>query len=395
MKKELNKYLYKEEDIFEIPAGLPNFKVKKRIVLLISLSLFILLSFISLISSESVGNLINNIFLSALVSLIPYFLFVSYYDKYLSKLEDKYLVFLNDLYETITSGLDFIKALDILSKKNYEELTPYIQKLNIWISWNVPFPKAFSKFSNLLKDSKFISKANTILLEGYNTGGDLKNILKHLSSELYTLKKLEKEKRSALLGQAFTMFFIFLILVVVVLVLKGVLIPILSQMKLSGNSAKIEVGYFKSLFGALLLTQSIIIGLIVGVILDGKIKSGLKYSSILFGIGLMIYLFIIKPTSISVSTLVYINNVNPGDPITLSTTISIDGKPYEGPFHIVLESNDGEIIKKYKEIMQSGIWEGDVRVPKDYSGDYLNVYSEVEYLGNKYKSKKNIVYIYQ
>ena len=357
--------------------------------------LFIFLSLISLVTSDSINSLINNIFLSALVSSTPYFLFISYYDRYLNKLEDRYLNFLSDLYETITGGLDFIKALDILSKKNYEELTPYIQKLNIWISWNIPFPKAFSKFAYLLKDSKLISKANTILLEGYNTGGDLKNILKYLSNELYTLKKLEKEKRSALLGQAFTMFFIFLILVVVTLVLKGVLIPILSQMKLSGNTAKIEVGYFKSLFGGLLLTQSIIIGLIVGVILDGKIKSGLKYSSILFTISLTIYLFIIKPTSISLNTLVYVNNVNPGDPITLSTTVSIDGKPYEGPFYIILESNDGNMVKEYKQTMQNGVWEGDVKIPTTYKGDFLYIYSEIDYLGSKYKSKKNVVYIYQ
>ncbi len=395
MKKLIKKHIEKESDIFEIPVGIPNFKIKKRIIILICLGLFLILTLLSILKSKNISTLITNLFFSFLVSTIPYLLYLSYYDRYLGKLEEKYLSFISDLYESLTSGLDFIKSLDILSKKNYGELTPYIKKLNVWISWNIPFPTAFKKFSDLLKDSKFILKANTILLEGYNIGGDLKNILKCLVDELYTIKRLEKEKKSALLGQAFTMFFIFLILVVVILVLKGVLIPILSQMNLSKASGSIKVAYFKTLFGSLLLTQAVIIGLIVGVILDGKLKSGLKYSSILFGIGLFVYLFIIKPTSININVLVYINKVNPGDPFSLSCTVSIDGRPYEGPFYIILEDKKGNIIKKEKKVMSGGSWEGSIKTPFSYSYDIMYVYAQIDYLGNYYKSNKQTIFVYQ
>jgi flagellar protein FlaJ len=370
-----------------------NFKREKIKGLLFSLFLLPLAFIFAIISSEgTLSSFFSNLFVGLILALTPYFWSVIKLNNIISKMEEEYLLFLRDLYSNSSSGLSLNQAISILSEKDYGHLTPYIKKLDVWISWAVPFPKAFNKFTELLGHSNFIKKANNIILESYRIGGDILGILKTLSENLYLIKKLEEEKRSALMGQAFTMGFIFFILVVVLMILKGVLIPILAQIKISGSlkvSGEItKASFFKSLFASIIYIQAIVVGLMIGIILNGTFKAGMKYALIFFIVGFLTNTFFISTASVKLDLLVYTDFANPGDPVDFSLTAYVDGKPYTGPIYLIIKDSDGKELVKQKFPMTSGVLDSSIKIPENVKGEYVTLYAKLIYDGKEYKSNE-------
>jgi len=373
-----------------------DFKKEKLKGLLVSL-FFLPLAFIFAIffSKNTLVSFFGNLIVGLILALTPFFISIIRLNSIISKIEEEYLLFLRDLYSNSSSGLSLNQSVSILSNKDYSYLTPYIKKLNVWISWAIPFPKAFNKFTNLLNQSEFIKKANNIILESYRIGGDILSILKTLSEDLYIIRKLEEEKKAALMGQAFTMGFIFFILVVVLMILKGVLIPILAQIKMAGAlkvSGEItKASFFKSLFASIIYVQSIIVGLMIGIILNGTFKAGMKYALAFFIVGFLTNTFFISSSSVKLDLLLYTQYANPGDPVDFSLTIYVDGKPYSGSATVILEDKDGNIIKKQNYPITNGVLDTNIELPEDIKGEYVSLYAKIIYDGKEYKSNKAIV----
>ena len=370
-----------------------DFKKKKLKGLLLSL-FFLPLAFLFAIfyNKGTLGSFFGSLFVGFVLAFTPYFLSIIKLNTIISKIEEEYLLFLRDLYSNSSSGLSLNQAISILANKDYSYLTPYIKKLNVWISWAVPFPRAFNRFTELLNQSDFIRKANNIILESYKIGGDILNILKTLSEDLYLIRKLEDEKRSALMGQAFTMGFIFFILVVVLMILKGVLIPILAQIKMAGAikvSGEItQASFFKSLFASIIYVQAIIVGLMIGIILNGTFKSGMKYALVFFIIGFLTNMFFISTSSVKLDLLTYSQFANPGDPVGFSLSVYVDGKPYSGSANLIIEDENKNVIKKDKYIVQNGIIDSSIKLPENVRGSYVILYAMILYEGKEYKSNK-------
>jgi len=370
-----------------------DFKKKKLKGLLLSL-FFLPLAFLFAIfyNKGTLGSFFGSLFVGFVLAFTPYFLSIIKLNTIISKIEEEYLLFLRDLYSNSSSGLSLNQAISILANKDYSYLTPYIKKLNVWISWAVPFPRAFNRFTELLNQSDFIRKANNIILESYKIGGDILNILKTLSEDLYLIRKLEDEKRSALMGQAFTMGFIFFILVVVLMILKGVLIPILAQIKMAGAikvSGEItQASFFKSLFASIIYVQAIIVGLMIGIILNGTFKSGMKYALVFFIIGFLTNMFFISTSSVKLDLLTYSQFANPGDPVGFSLSVYVDGKPYSGTANLIIEDENKNVIKKDKYIVQNGIIDSSIKLPENVRGSYVILYAMILYEGKEYKSNK-------
>ncbi|MEO2154758.1 MAG: type II secretion system F family protein [Nanoarchaeota archaeon] len=352
----------------------------------------------TILNSRTLVEFIGNFVISLILAFIPYFIALIKINSIISNWNKYYLVFLRELYSNASSGLSLIQAVDILSKKDYKLLTPYIKKLNAWLSWSVPFPKAFQRFTELLKESYFVQKANGIILESYKIGGDIISILKTLSDSLYTIKKLDEERRSSLMGQAFTMGFIFLILIVVVLILKSVLIPILSQIKMSGmikTSGEItKSSFFKNLFASLLYIQAIIIGLMIGVILNGTYNSGMKFAIAFFTIAFIVNVFFILPVDIKLDLMVFTKFANPGDPVKFSLNAYIDGKPYSGNSYLVLETINGQKVLEKKYPVKNGLLDSEIILPSNLKED-VNLYAYIIYDGKKYYSNKAEIIIFK
>ncbi len=351
------------------------------------------------IKSHTLIDFVGNLVVSLVIAFTPYFIALVRINSIISNWENYYIVFLRELYSNASSGLSLIQAIDILSKKDYKLLTPYIRKLNVWLSWAVPFPKAFKKFTELLKESYFVQKANGIILEAYQIGGDITSILKTLSDDLYLIKKLDQEKRSSLMGQAFTMGFIFFILVVVVIILKSVLIPILSQIKMSGmvkiGGEITRASFFKNLFASLLYIQALVIGLMIGIVLNGTYQSGLKYGIGFFIIAFLVNIFIILPASVNIDLLTYSNFANPGDPVKFSLTVYTDGKPYSGDMYMILSTPDETKLVEQKYYVRNGLLDSEIRIPTNVKSNEVYLYAKLVYGGKEYYSPKRTITLFR
>lgn len=272
---------------------------------------------------NDIGVFGNFIILSVLVVIIPRVLKSYFYFQRIKKMEETFPMFLRDIAEWQKSGLTLQEALKNASKTDYGKLTEEIKKINIQLSWGTPLQEALKNFSERT-NSDIIRKAIEIIVESYETGGNIEETMESLANNLSLIKEINKERKNIMSQHVVTMYIIFFIFLGISLgLLKTVLqIPAMKLYTLTGGEQKFfcetcsgidclpctaflgiaklfslgenVAGYYKGLFFSMLLVQGIFSGLICGQISESSIKAGIKHSLVLTLIGLGVFMIAIR-----------------------------------------------------------------------------------------------------
>ena len=221
-----------------------------------------------------------------------------------SKKEDNvnmmFLEFSRDLVEGVKSGTPISRSIMNLRTKDYESLTPYIEKLANQISIGIPVKDALETFANDV-NSSVIRRAVSLIKEAETSGGKIETILESVAFSVSQIEKLKKERKAAIYNLAVQGYIIFLIFIVIMLVMQFKILPITDQLSLDagvdtsgtglsglgiggGGGAKMSADDFSKLFLMLLITQGFFCGLVIGKISEGSVRAGLKHSFILVAI---------------------------------------------------------------------------------------------------------------
>jgi len=210
---------------------------------------------------------------------------------------EMFLEFSRNLAESVKAGTPISRSIINLKGKYYGSLTPYIQKLANQITLGIPVKEALETFAKDV-DSKVITRAVTLISEAEKAGGEIEGILESVASSVSEIEKLKKERQSAIYSLVVQGYIIFLVFIVIMLIMQFKILPITSDISLSGDvglggfgggSSKYTVDEVSAPLLYLLLVQGLFTGLIIGKLAEGSLKAGIKHSFAMVALSLLIY----------------------------------------------------------------------------------------------------------
>ncbi len=233
--------------------------------------------------------------LSGILAVVPpaYYLYAE--QKRVKKADDAFPDLIRDLAQAKRAGLTLIDSFSLTAEGNYGVLTEGLKTLTYHLTWGVPFEDSLRMFAERYP-TRIIKRSVEIIIEGYQVGGDVGEILKAAADDVQELRALEK-KRIADMGQyvliCYVTFFVFL---GVLLVLYHSFIPMMVEAgeKISGSDmggsfiANVDAEQMKMLFFHCGIIQGICAGVVAGKFGEGKVIAGLKHATVL---ALMTFLF--------------------------------------------------------------------------------------------------------
>lgn len=235
------------------------------------------------------------------IGAAPY-LFFQYYDfKRTKAIEDKFPDLLRSLAEAQRSGITIIEAIHQARDVDYGALSPEIQKMSAQLSWGIPFPKVIRMFEDRMTHSEFIKRTVTIVMEAYESGGDIAEAMGSVASNAVLVKDLEAERESKLAQQVLVMYVIFFIFLGMVIVLQKILAPLFTMNISSGGGGLFGSGggsvaqqfgpsYYRKMFFSMVIIQAVFNGLLAGQLGEGKVVAGIKHAAVMLITGVAIFL---------------------------------------------------------------------------------------------------------
>jgi len=285
----------------QIPNILKKLKLNKPKIIGIVVAL---ISFVLALIFLRGNEILYFIFGIALViALLPFFVFLILEGGAAKEKEEMFLEFSRNLVENVKAGTPISRSILNIRKKDYGKLNPYINKLANQISLGIPVKSALETFARDVGNST-ITRAVTIISEAEKAGGRIDDILEAVVRSVSQTEKLKKERRAAMYSLVVQGYIIFMIFIVIMLVMQFKILPIATGLGEVGGlggeeglpgfslgASQGQVAAAEELtrpFLWLLLTQGFFIGLVIGKLAEGTIKSGLKHSFILVMLALLI-----------------------------------------------------------------------------------------------------------
>ncbi|MCL2687525.1 MAG: type II secretion system F family protein [Methanobrevibacter sp.] len=270
-KKVPEKYLLKFQEILLTSR---IFTVASQILALLILAI-VFLSFIFTILSIilSFDLIISILFAIAIPpSLLIGFIIIKS-EQRAEKIENESPDFLRQLASMLRVGMSFENAMDELSRYGSGPLYDEIKRAVVEIKMGREFNESIQAMVNRLK-SKNLERTFKIILEARKSGGSLADIIDDVSEDLRAIIILKRERKSSVM-----MAVLFLIISAVIaapfaLGMVGIYSSFMSS--LGKGTELIETS--KIAASSYIIIHSILAGLIIGLVMYGDFKKGIKFS---------------------------------------------------------------------------------------------------------------------
>lgn len=244
--------------------------------------------------------------LSGILAVVPPAAYLYGAQKRERKADDKFPSLLRDLAQAKRAGLSLIDAFSLTAGGDYGVLTEGVKTLTYHLTWGLSFEDSLRIFAKRYP-TRTIKRSVEIIIEGYQVGGDVGEILKIAADDVTELRALEK-KRIADMSQyvliCYATFFVFL---GVLMVLYHSFLPIMVQAaeKVAGTGmgvslvGNVDIEVMKMLFFHCGIIQGICAGLVAGKLGEGRIIMGLKHAVVLAAVTFLAFAILSKiPTAV-------------------------------------------------------------------------------------------------
>lgn len=240
--------------------------------------------------------LLNLFSILMMAAPLLYFRYKAYIDK--KKMEKKFPEFLRDVVEGTRAGMSLPQAIQNTESGNYGPLDEKIKKMDAQLDWGIPFDQVLRNFGQET-DSALIKRSSETIVQAYESGGDIQDVLESVGDNIRTIKQLKEERESQLYGEMVTGYIVYFIFIGILIALTTYLLPNLASAQESlgggsfsvlgggggGSSLQQNIETYNVWFQRLVFIQAIFSGLIVGKLSEGEVRAGLKHVAILFAVG--------------------------------------------------------------------------------------------------------------
>jgi flagellar protein FlaJ len=219
------------------------------------------------------------IFFAAIAGVTPPAL-ISYIDYKWRKAIDEHLP---DLFRSIVqaqeTGMTLVQALQNAAKRNYGPLTAELKKMNVQISWGMPFEQALLNMGKRV-NTVLVQRTVPMIIEASRSGGRVEKVFDPMGKFIQTTLMLDKERRTQTrpyIAIIYVAFFVFLFTIILLFRSFFTNMNGLSQLA----TAAIPSSEMQRIFFRMTSIQAFFGGLVAGKMGDGTVTAGLKHSLIL------------------------------------------------------------------------------------------------------------------
>lgn len=242
--------------------------------------------------------------LASLLLIVAPILYVKYTSyKARKSMEEKFPEFLRDVVEGTRAGMSLPQSIQNTETGSYGPLDDRIQKMNAQLDWGIPFGQVLRNFGEETGSDVILRSVDTII-QAYQSGGDIQEVLESVGDNIRTLRQLKQERESQLYGEMITGYIVFFIFIGILVALTSFLLPSLASAQASlgstggfsafgggGGNLQENITLYENWFRRLVFIQAIFSGLIIGKLSEGELKAGFKHVGILFAIGYLAVTF--------------------------------------------------------------------------------------------------------
>ncbi len=273
---------------------------------------------------ETMQPIAASLFMSGfIIAFLPYGIYYYFRNRKYKRMEAEFPAFLRNLSESIKSGMSLPEAFRQASRTDYGALNNEVERASHQISWGIPFPEVMERFANRTQGSELITRSVYIVLQAYESGGNISETIDAIASNASMIKDAERKKHSVLNQQVYIIYaihFLFLFIIIGMYYLLddfmlniggagggdmngfgfgemqnfcqpgSIAQPLCNICPIFGlGSATEEICYYQALFLLMLVVEGILNGLVVGEVMEGDAAAGIKHSVIMGFLGLILY----------------------------------------------------------------------------------------------------------
>lgn len=205
--------------------------------------------------------------------------------------EDRFPDFLRDIVEGVRSGMSLPQSIQNAAGNDYGRLSPKVNAMSAKLEWGIPFDKVLRDFAEET-DSQIIRRAVNTIIQTYESGGNVSEVLETVGKNIKEIKQLERERESELYGEVLTGYLVYFIFIGVLIALINYLVPSLSFSgdigPLSGGtgqSTSALINQYRPVFRNLVVIQAVFSGLVIGKLSEGELRAGAKHVAVLLAAG--------------------------------------------------------------------------------------------------------------
>jgi len=238
--------------------------------ILMGLVIFILFSVLGI--NPLIGGLIG--FLLPGIAIFAWIFFMM--ERRVDSIEQGTPDFLRQIASLLRSGVGIETALEDISRQGKGPLVDELKRAVIEIKLGSTFESALTSMGERLK-SKNLDRTFRMILEGRRVGGSLSDVIETVAEDLRAVLALKRERR------ANVMMSVMFLLVAALIAAPFALGMIMTYSSFIGALGKADplLDAAATAAGGYIIIHSIIAGLLIGIVLYGSARKGVKYALLL------------------------------------------------------------------------------------------------------------------
>jgi flagellar protein FlaJ len=292
---------------FKHPVQVLTEKPINILIVCIPLSIIIFLGgFISMVRAYSISVLFNSTVIddfaifAVLLSIIPLAVLDFKEERRVRLLEEALPNFFRDVAGMNDSGMTLPNAVHLVAGAEYGTLTPHIRKLDNEMSWGVGFVEGLFHFGSSL-GTTLADRSVDLIAKASKAGGDVSEVLRAAAADTFEVVNLASERRNNMLIYVVIVLVSFAVFLFVIAILVSTFLTTMATAGAAASSSgagsqfigRIDIPAYKRLFTHGAIIQGLCSGLMAGVMGEGRVLAGLKYSAIMVIIAWVTFRFFI------------------------------------------------------------------------------------------------------
>lgn len=193
-------------------------------------------------------------------------------DKRVDSIEKETPDFLRQLASLLRAGMGLEAAMEDISKQGDSPLIEELKRAVIEIKVGRSFDEAMLAMSDRL-GSKNLDRTFRMILEGRKAGGSLSDVIETISDDLRATMALQRERKSSVLMSVMFLIIAAIIAAPFALGMTGIYTAFME----SAGSANPMAEASQIAASGYVIIHSFLVGILMGIIMYGNPKKGLKY----------------------------------------------------------------------------------------------------------------------
>jgi len=223
----------------------------------------------------------------------------------IKKIEERFPDFLRDVAEAGRFGMTLAESIVVASSGRYGALTDEIKRMASKIEWGVPVKDALLSFNNRI-NTPLINRMIAIIIKANEAGGNVADVLSMVAHAARETQLMRKERSIEMFTYAFVLLTSFFVFVATIIILNKSFLPemgkagravreSLQNMAVSSqlpvNIAYENIPIISLLFVIATIMHGVGDGIMIGLLSDGRLKSGMLWAFLLLISGYLILRF--------------------------------------------------------------------------------------------------------